>query len=55
MSWKRNGNRGRYTYADRRHQGHSPFWAFLISSSDNPFILVCVVVLSAIAFGVAIS
>lgn len=45
----------RYTYSDRRKQGHSPFWAMLISSSDNPFILVCVVVLSAIAFGIAIS
>lgn len=45
----------RYTYSDRRKQGHSPFWALLISSSDNPFILVCVVVLAATALGVAIS
>lgn len=30
----------RYTYADRRKQGHSPFWAFLISSSQHPIFNV---------------
>lgn len=46
----------RYTYDDRRKQGHSPFWAFLISTSQHPvFNVIFVAGLGVVAALVFIS